>query len=151
MDVLIAFCAQYVIFLSPAALLAYFFFTAQRRRLFAVAALSLALSYALGKLAGALWYDPRPFTEGVVALFSHVADNGFPSDHMLFGAAVASVAFIFNRPLGLVLWVLALLVGAARVLAGVHHWADIAGAAVVALISVFIVNFFVSRFFSNPA
>ncbi|MDE2071501.1 MAG: phosphatase PAP2 family protein [Patescibacteria group bacterium] len=117
-----------------------------RNLLFALC--SLALSYALGILGGHLWYNARPFmSDGIQPLFTHAANNGFPSDHTLLGVAVASIVFAWNRTLGVVLLILALWVGAARVLSGIHHIVDILGAAVIAILSTAVVSWALKRFF----
>jgi undecaprenyl-diphosphatase len=146
MDTLIIFCAKYLIWVIVAAALGYVFFSTRRMRLALSAALSLVLAYAAGWVAGHVWYNPRPFAvDGTTPLIPHDANNGFPSDHMLLGAAVASIVFVYNRTLGVVLWVLALAVGAARVAAGIHHWVDIAGAIAISVIAVAVVEYVLRR------
>ncbi len=77
-------------------------------------------------LAGALYYDPRPFVvEHIHPLFRHIADNGFPSDHAALTMFLAVCVWLFSRRWGLVLAINALLVGTARVLAHVHSPLDI--------------------------
>ncbi len=83
---------------------------------------------------GLVYYDPRPFVVGhFTPLIAHSPDNGFPSDHSLLTSAVATLVAYFNFPLGLLLWVLALAVGASRVYAGIHHPIDVLGAYAFAL------------------
>src|SRR5581483_8148755 len=131
MTLLIILCAKYLVWVVVAAGALVLLLSPHRMRI-VPAALSLALAYALGKLAGFAWFDPRPFTlSGTAPLIPHAADNGFPSDHMLLAATVASIVFAYNRALGAALWILALLVGFSRVAAGIHHVADIAGSAAV--------------------
>jgi undecaprenyl-diphosphatase len=83
-------------------------------------------------LVSRFYFDPRPFVQGnFTPLLPHAADNGFPSDHTLLAAAIAFATFHFNKKLGLFLLLLAILVGVARILAGVHHVADIAGSIII--------------------
>lgn len=146
MDTLIIFCAKYLIWLVVLLGLAFLFVSIHWKRVALSAALSMALAYALAKAVGALWYDPRPFVVGhLTPLIAHAADNGFPSDHMLLGAAIASVVYAHNRVWGLVLWILALIVGVARVLAGVHHTVDLAGSIIVAVVAVGVIEFALRR------
>jgi undecaprenyl-diphosphatase len=80
--------------------------------------------------------SPRPFiVTGRPALIPSATDNGFPSDHTLLVATVAAVITLVDRRAGAVFWALALVVGVARVLAGVHHPIDVAGSVVIALIA----------------
>lgn len=144
MELLIIFCAKYLIWAIAALFVLFFFFARRRiqRRLLIVSAISLPLAYALGWLASSLYYSVRPFVEsGLTPLFAHAANNGFPSDHMLLGAALATIVLVFNRPSGLFLWLLALAVGWARVAAGVHHGLDIMASAAISTVIVVLVFF----------
>ena len=90
----------------------------------------LVLAYVFAKIGGAVYSDPRPFvTDHIRPLIAHAPDNGFPSDHALLAAALAA-AVAFARPLlALPVAVVAILVDWARVGAGLHHVADVAGSA----------------------
>lgn len=91
------------------------------------------VTYALAKLGGALFYDTRPFVAGhFTPYFSHAADNGFPSDHTLLASLLAFATLAYKRSYGVILFVIALLIGFSRVVAGVHHVIDIIGAIVCA-------------------
>ncbi len=128
MNDIIIFTASYVYLASIATTAAYFFYLKgrARRRFVRLSVFALPLSYLTGLLAGFLYYDPRPFVVlHIVPLFSHVADNGFPSDHALLMGTLAAIVTAFNTRLGVFLWILAVAVGAARVLAHVHHTIDI--------------------------
>jgi len=134
MEQVIIFCAKYLVWVS-ALVGAGVFVLKRSARLSIVTAWMLGGSYALSKVAEALWYNPRPFvSDGVTPLISHAADNGFPSNHTLMAAAIAIAVFYYHRTLGVILFVLAFLVGASRVAAGVHHWVDIAGAFGIVLV-----------------
>jgi undecaprenyl-diphosphatase len=65
--------------------------------------------------------------DGVTPYFSSSTDNGFPSDHTAFSAVIALAVCAFSRKIGIGLIVLALVIGSARVIAGVHHGQDIIG------------------------
>lgn len=97
--------------------------------------LSLILSFALSRIAGALYYNPRPFVvNGTEPLIPHAPDNGFPSDHTLLFAALAAIAWHFDKRVSVGLWIAAVGVGAYRVYASVHHPLDILGSIGIALI-----------------
>jgi len=101
------------------------------------------VSYIAAKLISRFYFDPRPFVVGnFTPLIPHTADNGFPSDHALLGAAIAFSIFHFNKKLGFLLLYLTALVGVARVMAGVHHATDIAGSVAIVLIVYFFTNYF---------
>jgi len=117
-------------------------FAGERRRRFTyVLAIALPLGYALARLAGLFFAHNQPFAvEGFEPLVPHAVDNSFPSDHVLIGGVFASLAFLADRKVGLVLWALTLLVGLSRMLAGLHWGVDIAAAALLALVAVFVAH-----------
>jgi undecaprenyl-diphosphatase len=67
-------------------------------------------------------------------LITHAADNGFPSDHTLLVAALAMTLWFYDKRLSWWVWLVAILVGLARVVSGVHYLTDIIGSIVIVLI-----------------
>jgi undecaprenyl-diphosphatase len=103
-----------------------------------IAAILAALgALAAGALIGALHPEARPFVTDPDArlLIHHAADNGLPSDHALASFAVAGAVLWWRRLAGLALLLLAVLIGIARVYAGVHWPGDIAAGALVGLLA----------------
>jgi len=134
MNIIIIIIAKYLVFVAAA--IAIFYFVkmprAKQKEMLIFAVILLPLSYIVAKIVSHFYFDPRPFVLGnFTPLIPHMPDNGFPSDHTLLGAAIAFAIFHFNKKLGILLFFLALLVGVSRVLAGVHHTADIAGSIVI--------------------
>lgn len=131
--------AQYALFaVALAAVVAWLL--APRTGKVAMAVQVVVAAIAVGvlvKTAGAVHTDPRPFVANpsLRPLFAHPADNGFPSDHTALATAVAAVVAVHRRVLGAVLLVVALLIGASRVAANVHHWQDIAAGFVIGLVA----------------
>ena len=139
MDLIIIFCAQYLVYLMALGFAAFIIWKFSWDKL-VVTVVALPLAYGTAKLAGHFYAHIQPFAvQGITPLIPHVIDNTFPSDHMLLAAAVASLAFAYNRTLGLVLWVGALAVGAARVAALLHYPVDIATSAAIAVAVVLVV------------
>ena len=137
MDTLFIFGAKYLFLLAVVILIIVFFRLPKEKRkeMVIFGAISLVLTYVLGLIAGHLWFDPRPFVVGnFTPLIPHAADNGFPSDHTILTAALAMIAWQFNRKASWVVWIAALLVGISRVYVGVHHPIDIAGSIVFAIV-----------------
>lgn len=105
----------------------------EQKQMLLYAAILFPVAYILAAIASALYFNPRPFVEnGFIPLLSHAPDNGFPSNHALFAAALSAFVFPYQKLIGGALAVLAVLVGFSRVYAGIHHPIDI-------LISFFIV------------
>ncbi|HEX6493371.1 MAG TPA: phosphatase PAP2 family protein [Candidatus Dormibacteraeota bacterium] len=86
------------------------------------------IALVTGALIGAAWDRPRPFVAGhYTPLFAHANDASFPSDHLLALGAFAAAAWLAWRPVGLAAVLLAVAVGVARVIAGVHYAGDVVG------------------------
>jgi undecaprenyl-diphosphatase len=138
MNTLAIFCAKYLYLASAVVAGLYWLRTeAQvRKRLFWFAAMSLPIALVIAKIANRLYDNPRPFVAGgFEPLIAHAPDNGFPSDHTLLAASLASVVMFFNKRLGFALWAIALAVAWGRVLTGVHHWLDVAASIVISLLA----------------
>jgi undecaprenyl-diphosphatase len=134
MNMTIIFIAKYLLFVSVFIAILYFakMSRVKQKETLIFAAILLPLSYIAAKIVSHFYFDPRPFVIGhFTPLIPHAADNGFPSDHTLLAAAIAFVIFHYNKKIGLLLFVFAILIGLARVLAGVHHSIDIAGSIVI--------------------
>jgi undecaprenyl-diphosphatase len=142
------FIAQYL-YIFVLLVAAIFFFTRPKAvmKSMAICGVIIApLAYVISRISSLLYYDPRPFVIGhFTPLIAHAADNGFPSDHVLLTGAVAMIVWFYNKKLSVMLWVLALLIGWARVYAGVHHWTDIMGSIVMVLVSGLVYWFFARR------
>ena len=142
MNLLIIIGAKYLYLTVVAIAVGYFLFLPRekQKRMALFAAAVLATAYLLAMLLGQLFYNPRPFvSDGITPLIPHAADNGFPSDHVLLTAAIASVLYVFNHKLGIAVFIIAFLVGASRVFAGIHHWTDIFGSLIIAMLAGMIV------------
>lgn len=136
---LIVDVAQYAIVLvGLLGLLVWIRLPARRRLPCAVDAIvGLVAALILVKVASAVWTDPRPFVvnPGGPPLFAHPADNGFPSDHTTVSAAVSVVVLRYSRRIGVIMLLLAVAIGWARVAAHVHHWPDIIGGLVLGVVA----------------
>lgn len=135
-NTIIILCAKYLVVLAPAIVLYYAWKAdmGERKHLALFALISFPLTYVVAKIGSMLYYDPRPFVvTQVPPLITHLADNGFPSDHALILGAFAALFLFFNKKVSLVLWAIAFAVSLARVLAGVHHVIDVVASMVIAL------------------
>lgn len=135
MDSLIIFGAEYLYLAIVIAALFHLVLVEKKRssEVIVAALIALPITYLVAKALSLLYFDPRPFVVGnFVPLLPHAPDNGFPSDHTLLSAAIAAVIFAYERRLGAVLFIVAFLVGLARVAAGIHHMTDIIGSLVIA-------------------
>ena len=139
MHEIVTLIAKYVIFI-PVIVSVIIWFRIERSRRLDLALLmvvSAIVTALLVKLATTLHQDPRPFvSDGVRPYFAGSSDNGFPSDHTAFSAVIAFVVLYYSRSTGAALAVLSLVIGASRVIAGVHHGQDIIGGFLIAAVGV---------------
>jgi len=139
MNSLIVAVAQYLLFLILAAAAVIWLFLPRPDKvgLAMQAVVSLAIAVVLVKLAGAVHADPRPFVvDPSIKPWAHLADNGFPSDHIALAATVAFLVMTYRRGLGAVLLAASIMVGAARMVAHVHHGQDIIAGLLIAVLAV---------------
>lgn len=85
-------------------------------------------AWLVAKMLKLLIHSPRPFASipNVVSLFSETG-YAFPSNHAAFFAAIAVSIFLSHKKAGYWFMSFALLIGLARILAGVHFPIDILG------------------------
>lgn len=134
MQALVAFAARYLFALVVAAEVIFILLRhrSQWKRLLIATVVIGGLSLAIGMALNAVVQDPRPFVvDGSTPLVPGSRDNGFPSDHTLLLAATAAIIMTVSPWAGTVGLVLAVLVGMARVQAGLHHTADIVGSLLI--------------------
>src|SRR5579884_1155506 len=139
------FAAKYLVFIEAALgvlLLAWVLLPRPRVEILwwvVAAGIMVVLALVLAKIGGAMFNDPRPFTQDHVRpLISHAPDNGFPSDHALLAAAIAAAVLLVAPWWVIPFAVLGFLVDWARVGAGIHHVADVLGSTVFVAIGVLV-------------
>ena len=105
------------------------------------------LSIVLAKIAGKIYDDPRPFIkDGVVPLFTASHDNGFPSDHTLLASFIGFAVLFYSKRLGIALLIIAVLIGWARVYAGVHHFTDVIGSFVITGLAAWLCHWAIKKY-----
>lgn len=138
MDSLIIFGAKYLFLFVVLIGLIVWLQLPRRHKLELALALIVAVIIAviIDKIAGWLYYDPRPFTNhSFKPLVAHTADNGFPSEHTLYTFMISAVIYAYRRNLAILAAGLALLVGISRVAAYVHSPIDIIGGIIFGIIA----------------
>ncbi|MCK5098087.1 MAG: undecaprenyl-diphosphatase, partial [Desulfobacteraceae bacterium] len=99
---------------------------------------SAIVGISLNFIIANLYFHPRPFMMKIgTLLISHAPETSFPSDHttFLFSIALMLVCFAETRKSGLMLLVLSLIGGVARVFCGVHFPLDIVGSIIVSILA----------------
>ena len=141
MHLVVTFIAQYLLFLLIAVAGVYWLTQPRtiKLKIVFIGIVGSLIALILMKVGAALFYDPRPFVDStIVPYFKHAADNGFPSDHTSLATVLAVTMFFASRKLGIALFIGAVAIGAARVIAHVHSPIDIIGGLVIGIASVYI-------------
>lgn len=134
------FFAEYFIWLIPATIAIVWLRGGERtRKALIEATVTASIGLCINQLIGLAWMHPRPFVIGLGhTLIAHAPDSSFPSDHLTLWWSVAfALAMPGNFPrAGMLFALLGLPIAWARIYVGVHFPFDMAGAAIVSLLSV---------------
>jgi len=110
------------------------------------------LAYGCASLIKYLYLAPRPFigTNEIIPLIDSTNPYGsFPSGHAAFYMSLAVTLFFYHRRLALFYFVGALLIGIARVAAGVHFPTDILGGFIVGAAAGAFAHFIYKKIYKN--
>ena len=158
-DYLIIFCAEYLAYVLVALFLAILIFSKKTYRekiiFFIFIGLSVFISRVVVTEAIRYFYHvSRPFVNNNVhQLIFHETSSSFPSGHAAFFFALAMAVYLFSQGptsgnsrgrslVSVMFFVGAILIGIARVIAGVHWPLDILAGAAVGILSAIIVRQF---------
>lgn len=127
---LIVWAAQYLLYAMAVVFALVWLFAEDRRgkvELAATAVAGVVLMVAFLYIAKNLHHDPRPFVQNpkIKPLFGHSRDDGFPSDHSIAAALIATLVIWRHRLIGTLLALAAIGIAWARVAAHVHHLEDV--------------------------
>lgn len=129
MEFLIIFAAKYLIYLSLL-VIPYLWIRRERHDLIRIV-VSVVVAFAIEEALNRLLHAPRPFVAGGFAPLIEISLGeyyaSFPSGHVTFLAALGMSVFFAEKLPGVLILILSVLVGIARVLAGVHYPIDIIG------------------------
>ena len=84
-------------------------------------------AWLLAQILKAIFAMPRPFIAlpDVHLLINETGFDSFPSGHATFFAALAISIYFYHKHFGIILGIFALLIGLARIIAGIHFPVDI--------------------------
>jgi undecaprenyl-diphosphatase len=144
LDKLIVFFAIYFPFIVVGLAGLFLLFYRKSWREFFLVFMSSGLAYVCSKILKILIHTPRPFDvlEGVSSLFG-ATGFAFPSGHATFFMALAIAIFLLHKKAGYVFMLFALLIGLARIMAGVHFPIDILGGFILGGIVSYLFAYFV--------
>ena len=132
--------AEYLIYAVPVGLVVGWLWGSSRSRSRILAATLVGLlALGVNQLIQLAWFHPRPFMMHVgYTYLVHAPDSSFPSDHvtLLWAIGLVFITCPYTRLSGAVVLLFAMLAAWARVYLGVHFPLDMAGAILVATLSV---------------
>ena len=136
---LVVFCAQYLVFVMALAWLGAVFMARRQLTLDMLVriAVMVVVAYIVAKVLNHVVIDTRPYlvkADHETALTAASSDNGFPSDHALLAAAIATSLWWINRRLIWPFAVLTVFVMLGRLGIGAHHTLDVVGSVVIVVI-----------------
>ncbi len=155
MSKLVYFCAETTLLLVPVILAAFvlFKFHSQKERLkvlFFISFSSLLSLFVVTGFIASMVGRARPFQAlGTIHPLFFEATSSFPSGHATFFFAFATSLYCHNKVWGIVAYVLAVVVGAARVIAGVHYPLDIMCGALVGIFTSILAYRFLAPFLES--
>lgn len=119
-----------------------------KRAIFVSLGSAIVARFAFVALFRYFIYSPRPFLilERVNILMNHEFESSFPSGHASFFFALATGVYLYNKKAGLILLVLAGLMGFARIFVSVHWPLDILAGAVLGWATALMINKVLTRF-----
>lgn len=148
MNLIIIFFAKYFIFIIAVAvglyLLSFYGHTKHfYKKAFIVFASALS-AWVVAHVLKEIIKHPRP--DETLALIQD-GTYSFPSGHTAFLATLGMAMFYTNKKVGYTILVTALVVGFARVFAGVHFWYDILGGFILGILIALIIDKIIEKFF----
>lgn len=138
MDTITIFTAKYLVYIIVVIAGIYWLTLPkeQKIKMIIFGAITAIVAFALTRIGGAIYFDPRPFVNSnVMPIYPHAANNGFPSDHTALAFTAAAAVFYMNKKFGAGLFILAALVGASRIIGHIHSPIDIFGSIVFVAIA----------------
>ena len=139
----VIFCA--LLFFAP-----YPYFRPTKMRIFWVVICSgVVARLGATEIIRFFYHRPRPFMLYHVHQLISEREWSFPSGHATFFFAIAAAIYFYNKKWGIAFFLAALVMGIARVVAGVHWPSDIIGGALVGIASAWLVNYAVERSFKD--
>ena len=108
----------------------------------AVGAVSVFISrFIITEIIRYFYFVPRPFVNNPIVhqLIFHETSGSFPSGHAAIFFVLATVIFFFHKKWSILFFVGAILMGIARVMAGIHWPIDILGGAIIGILSAWLI------------
>ena len=108
---------------------------------FFIAALSsVTARFGVAEFIRFFYHRPRPFADLSVTQLLATNEWSFPSGHATFYFALATAVYLYDKKWGIGFFAAAALMGASRVVAGIHYPSDIALGALIGVLVAYIIH-----------
>ena len=148
-DASIIFLADYFGYFVVAAFFTLLFlapFYKDKSRVFLTAVISVVLSrFTITEIIRFSYCRSRPFAAHIVKQLVETNHCSFPSGHAALFFALAMAIYFYNKKWGAWFFSAAVLMGLARIIAGVHYPLDILGGAAVGILSAYAIFYFAKK------
>ena len=152
-DTFVIFTARWLPYLAALVPLVIFWETERRHRdavkkVIAAYAAALVVRFGVVEIIRLWVFSPRPFAllGETLRLIPHEASSSFPSGHTAFFFSLAASFWFYHRKSAYVLALAALLIGVARIIAGVHWPSDVIGGMVIGIVFGSVIEFFLRKY-----
>jgi len=138
LDFIGIFFADYFQYILGAILIALFIWKKNRLMVISVAISVFLSRLVITEIIKIIFHRSRPYLvlDTAKKLIAENADfKSFPSGHAAIFFAIAMAVYFYNKKLGIWFFVVAILMGIARIFVGVHWPSDILGGAVIGIVS----------------
>lgn len=139
-DAIVIFSADYLEYALAAVFVLFLYLgnysNRQKLQIFLITAISMLIArFGITNLIRFLYPRPRPFETYNINIL--ITNNGFsfPSGHAALFFAMAAAIYFYNKKWGLLFFAAALVMGIARIVAGIHYPSDILAGAIVGILS----------------
>lgn len=150
LDSLMVFCAEYLMYVMIFVVLVYAIWNYKKYRDMALIAIGSAIvaRFGVAEFIRHFYLHARPYwvLTNVHLLLARETESSFPSGHTIFMFALATGVYQYNKKAGWWFYASALLIGFARVFAGVHWPYDIVAGAVLGVLTAFVCGWIFRKF-----
>ncbi|MBU4536684.1 phosphatase PAP2 family protein [Patescibacteria group bacterium] len=101
-----------------------------------------AIIWGIAKIIKYFYFSPRPFLEleNAKLLIDHGANDSMPSGHSVLSSALATATYLYNKKIGILFFLGAILIGLSRIIVGVHWPLDVLAGFLLGTAGVLILN-----------